>query len=153
PGGVCLHHGCIPSKALLHAAHLITAAHDAEAWGLKFPPAEINLDTLRGKKDKIVETMAKHLADLAKRRKVNYVQGRGRFEDSQTIQVGGGARVRFKHCIVATGSSPVKLPALSLDSPRVLDSTSALRLADIPKSLLVVGGGYIGLEMGTVYAA
>lgn len=153
PGGVCLHEGCIPSKALLHAAHVISAAEEAGAWGLKFAAPKIDLDTLRGKKDKIVQSMAGHLGELAKRRKVNWIQGRGRFEDSQTIQVEKGPRVRFKTCIVATGSLPARIPSLNLESPRVLDSTTALLLEDVPGSLLVVGGGYIGLEMGTVYAA
>src|SRR5262245_37868302 len=153
PGGVCLHEGCIPSKALLHAAHLITAAQDAAEWGLKFAAPKIDLDTLRAKKDGIVKKMADHLGELAKRRKVTVIQGRGQFADSQTVQVENGPRVRFKNCILATGSSPAKLPALNLDSPRLLDSTSALRLEGVPASLLVVGGGYIGLEMGSVYAA
>jgi dihydrolipoamide dehydrogenase len=153
PGGVCLIEGCIPSKALLHAAHLITAAHDAGEWGLKFAAPKIDLDTLRAKKDKIVQTMTNSLAELAKRRKVNWIQGRARFADSQTLEVDKGPRVRFKTCILATGSSPARIPSLSIESPRLLDSTSALLLEDIPASLLVVGGGYIGLEMGTVYAA
>src|SRR5262249_15878460 len=122
-------------------------------WGIKFAAPDINLDTLRGKKDKIVQTMANGLGELAKRRKVNYISGRGRFEDSQTIQVENGPRVRFKNCMLATGSVPTRLPTFNLESPRLLDSTSALRLESIPKSLLVVGGGYVGLELGTVYAA
>src|SRR5262245_10586593 len=92
PGGVCLHEGCIPSKALLHAAHLVTLAQDAKDWGLKFAPPDLNVDVLRAKKDKIVQTMANHLGELAKRRKVSYVEGRGRFEDSHTIQVENGPR-------------------------------------------------------------
>jgi dihydrolipoamide dehydrogenase len=152
PGGVCLHVGCIPSKALLHAVHLVSAAKSGAEWGIKFAPPQIDLDVLRARKDKIVQTMANHLGELAKRRKVTYIQGRGKFQDSQTIEVNNGQRVRFKNCIVATGSSPAKIPALSLNSPRVLDSTSALALENIPASLLVIGGGSIGLEMGTVYA-
>src|SRR5438128_6932305 len=153
PGGVCLHEGCIPSKALLHAAHLITTAREADTWGLKFAAPKIDVGALRTKKDAIVQGMAKNLGDLAKRRKVTYIEGRGRFEGSQSLQVEKGPRVRFKNCIVATGSVPARIPALNLDSPRVLDSSSALALDDVPGALLVVGGGYIGLEMGPVYAA
>jgi dihydrolipoyl dehydrogenase len=153
PGGVCLHDGCIPSKALLHAAHLITQAREATAWGLRFAPPDIDLNALRSKKEKIVDTLSGHLAELAKRRKVAWINARARFESSDSLQFDNGQRLRFKNCIVASGSSPTRLPALNLDSPRLLDSTSALKLDKIPASLLVVGGGYIGLEMGTVYAA
>lgn len=153
PGGICLHAGCIPSKALLHAAHVIGQAKDASAWGIRFSTPEIDVDALRAKKDKVVDTMANHLAELAKRRKVTWISARARFENSTTLVVDNGSRVTFKHAIIATGSSPVQLPALKLDSPRLLDSTSALKLDKVPASLLVVGGGYIGLEMGTVYAS
>jgi dihydrolipoamide dehydrogenase len=153
PGGVCLHVGCIPSKALLHAARLITDARDAGGWGVHFQPPRIDLDALRARKDKVVNTLAGHLAESAKARKVTYLRGRATFENSTTLQVEGSGKVRCKHCILATGSSPVRLRALGLESPRLLDSTSALALPDVPRSLLVVGGGYIGLEMGTVYAA
>jgi dihydrolipoamide dehydrogenase len=153
PGGICLHAGCIPSKALLHAAHLLTLAHDAGAWGITFAAPRVDVDTLRAKKDKIVDTMASNLAELAKRRKVTWISTRARFEDASTLALDNGSKLRFKNCIVATGSSPARLPSLSLDSPRLLDSTSALKLDKVPASLLVVGGGYIGLEMGTVYAA
>jgi dihydrolipoamide dehydrogenase len=153
PGGVCLHHGCIPSKALLHAAELISEAHEATAWGIKFPKPEIDLDALRARKSKVVDTMASNLAELCKRRKVTYLNTRATFADSHTLQLESGQQLRFKNCILATGSSPIRIPALSIDSPRVMDSTAALRLEDVPGSLLIVGGGYIGLEMGTVYAA
>jgi len=152
-GGVCLRRGCIPSKALLHAARLITDAHEAGTWGIKFTPPEIDLDTLRATKDKIVDKLSSHLGELAKRRKVNWIRGRATFEDSRTLAIDNGDRVRFQTCILATGSSPTRLPAFDVKSPRVLDSTSALQLPDVPKALLVVGGGYIGLELGTVYAA
>src|SRR5262249_38100446 len=105
------------------------------------------------RKDKIVDTLASSLVRLAKDRKVNHIQARATFTDKQALQLDNGGQVRFKNCIVATGSSPTKLPALSLDSSRVMDSTTALELPDVPASLLVIGGGYIGLEMGTVYAA
>jgi dihydrolipoamide dehydrogenase len=153
PGGVCLHVGCIPSKALLHAARLITDAHEAEGWGVHFGKPEINLGALRARKDKVVDTLSGHLAKSCKDRGVAYLRGRATFENSTTLLLDSGGRVRCKHAILATGSSPVKLRSLSLDSPRLLDSSSALALPDVPRSLLVVGGGYIGLEMGTVYAA
>jgi dihydrolipoamide dehydrogenase len=153
PGGTCLHVGCIPSKALLHAARLITDAREGAGWGIQFAPPKIDVATLRGRKDKIVETLSRNLLELCKRRNVEFVRSRGTFEDSQTLRLDDGSRRRFRHCIIATGSSPTRIPALSLESPRVLDSTSALRLEDVPGSLLVIGGGYIGLELGTVYAA
>jgi dihydrolipoamide dehydrogenase len=153
PGGACLHVGCIPSKALLHAAKIITEAHEAASWGLKFAAPEIDLNALRVRKDKIVDTMASHLAKLCKERQVTWLQGRGTFEDANTLAIDSGTKVRFKNCIIATGSSPTQIPNLSIPSPRVIDSTGALKLENNPASLLVVGGGYIGLEMGTVYAA
>src|SRR5437867_2997186 len=132
PGGVCLHDGCIPSKALLHAAELITEAQEAGSWGIKFAAPKIDLDVLRSRKNKIVDTMASHLAELCKRRKVAYISTRATFADSHTLQLDNGERLRFKNAILATGSSPTRIPALSLDSPRVLDSTSALRLENVP---------------------
>jgi dihydrolipoamide dehydrogenase len=153
PGGACLFVGCIPSKALLHAAKIITETHEAESWGLKFAPPQIDLNALRARKDKIVDTLASHLAKLCKDRQVTWQQGRGTFEDANTLAIDNGTKVRFKNCIIATGSSPTQIPNLSIPSPRVLDSTGALKLESTPASLLVVGGGYIGLEMGTVYAA
>jgi dihydrolipoamide dehydrogenase len=153
PGGACLHVGCIPSKALLHAAHIISQAHEAGSWGLKFASPQIDLNALRARKDKIVDTMASQLAKSCKDRQVTWIQGRGTFEDASTLAIDNGAKVRFKNCIVATGSSPTQIPNLSIPSPRVVDSTGALKLEGTPASLLVVGGGYIGLELGTVYAA
>ncbi len=152
PGGACLHCGCIPSKALLHVAHVIHGAHDALAFGLKFAKPEIDLNVMRAKKDKIIDTMASHLLDLCKKRSITHIAGRGTFIDANTLQVDGGATVKFQRCILATGSSPTKLPTFDIKSDRVLDSTGALKLENIPKTLLVVGGGYIGLEMGSVYA-
>jgi dihydrolipoamide dehydrogenase len=153
PGGVCLHAGCIPSKALLHAARLIIDAREAETWGIKFGKPHIDVAALRAQEFKIIDTMSKNLLELAKKRKVDFIHSRGSFESSTALKLDNGTRVEFKHCIVATGSSPVKIPALNIDSPRVLDSTSALKLDEVPDKLLVVGGGYIGLELGTVYAA
>jgi dihydrolipoamide dehydrogenase len=153
PGGVCLHCGCIPSKALLHAARLITEAHEAGSWGLHFQAPKIDLPALRARKEKIVDSMATNLAELAKRRKVTYLQARATFDNSTTLKLDNGGSVTYKHCILATGSLPARPPMLNLNSPRLLDSTGALQLENAPTSLLVVGGGYIGLEMGTVYAA
>jgi dihydrolipoamide dehydrogenase len=153
PGGTCLHVGCIPSKALLHTAKLITDARGAGAFGVQFGPPKIDVNGVRGHWIKVVDTLAKNLLELCKRRKVEFVRGRATFVDSQTIQLDDGSRRRFKNCIIATGSVPAKIPSLSIDSPRVMDSTGALRLEDVPGSLLVVGGGYIGLELGYVYAA
>jgi dihydrolipoamide dehydrogenase len=153
PGGVCLQVGCIPSKTLLHAARLITDAQEAEGWGVHFGKPEINLDAVRARKDKVVDTLMGHLAKAAKDRGVTYLRARAAFENSTSLRLDNGGAVRSKNCILATGSSPVRLRGLSLDSPRLLDSTGALALPDIPRSLLVVGGGYIGLEMGTVYSA
>jgi dihydrolipoamide dehydrogenase len=153
PGGTCLHVGCIPSKAVLHAAKLITDVRDAAHVGITFGAPKIDINGVRGHWQKVVDTLSKNLAGLARARKVAYVQGRGRFVDGRTIEVEGGARYRFEHAIVATGSVPIFPPALNLKSPRVMDSTGALKLEEVPPRLLVVGGGYIGLELGYVYAA
>ena len=152
-GGTCLQVGCIPSKSLLHAAKLITDARDAEHIGLVFGPPKIDVDGVRGFKQKVIDGLTKNLVELCKRRKVDLVQSRAEFQDSQTVKCDDGSVHRFKHCIVATGSSPVRPPMFNLPTPRLMDSTGALELAEVPKSLLVVGGGYIGLELGYVYAA
>jgi dihydrolipoamide dehydrogenase len=153
PGGTCLYIGCIPSKTLLHAAHVIDAAHDAADFGLKFAKPEIDLDKLRAKSEKVVEMMTNSLLKGCKDRGITHIVGRGNFVDAHTIQVEKGPTVKFKNCVIAVGSVPAKLPAFDIGSKRILDSTSALRLENIPKTLLVVGGGYIGLELGSVYAA
>ena len=153
PGGTCLTIGCIPSKALLHAAHVIHAAQDAAEFGLKFANPEIDVAKLRAKKDKIVEMMTSSLLDGCKKRGITHVVGRGSFVDANTIEVANGPTIKFQKCIIAVGSIPAKLPTFDIGSKRILDSTSALALENIPKTLLVVGGGYIGLEMGSVYAA
>jgi dihydrolipoamide dehydrogenase len=153
PGGSCLHVGCIPSKALLHAAKVIIDAKDAQAIGLHYEAPKIDVATLRTHTFKTVDTMANNLLELCKRRKVEYIHARGTFVDSHTLALDNGEKRQFEHAIVATGSSPTKLPGLDLASPRVIDSTGALKLEDVPRSLLVVGGGYIGLEMGCVYAS
>jgi dihydrolipoamide dehydrogenase len=153
PGGSCLHVGCIPSKALLHAARIVGEAQEGASWGLKFAPPEVDINVLRARKDKIVDTLASHLAKLCKERQVTWIQGRGAFEDAHILAVDNSNKVRFKNCIIATGSTPTQLPNLTVASPQVLDSTGALKLENVPATLLVIGGGYIGLEMGTVYAA
>jgi dihydrolipoamide dehydrogenase len=157
PGGVCLYRGCIPSKALLHVAKLLDEAKHAEAWGISFGPPKIDLDRLRSFKEKVVGQLTGGLGQLSKQRKITYIQGTATFRDARSVDVTreGGATetVAFDYAIVATGSRPATVPGLSIDSPRVMDSTGALELPDIPNTLLVVGGGYIGLELGSVYAA
>jgi len=157
-GGVCLNVGCIPSKALLHAAALIEeAAHSADI-GVEFGPPKIDLDKLRAFKDgKVVGQFTKGLAGMAKQRKVRVVQGVASFVSPNELEIvgedGKTQLLRFEQCIIAAGSQAVKLPAFPWDDPRVMDSTDALQIADVPKQLLVVGGGIIGLEMATVYRA
>ena len=155
-GGVCLNVGCIPSKALLHAAAVIDEASHAKDYGIDFGAPKIALDALRGYKEKVVGQLTKGLAGMAKQRKVRVAQGAGRFVSPHEIEVTGDTGtqlIRFEQCIIAAGSQPVKLPAFPWDDARVMDSTDALDLKDIPKSMLVVGGGIIGLEMATVYRA
>ncbi|WP_374383808.1 dihydrolipoyl dehydrogenase [Thermomonas sp.] len=156
-GGVCLNVGCIPSKALLHAADVIEQAAHASDYGVDFGAPKINIDTLRGYKDKVVGQLTKGLSGMAKQRKVRVVQGTAKFLSAHELEImgdDGKAQVlRFAQCIIAAGSQPVKLPAFPWDDPRVMDSTDALDLADVPKTMLVVGGGIIGLEMATVYRA
>jgi dihydrolipoamide dehydrogenase len=153
PGGTCLHVGCIPSKAVLHAAKLLTDARDAAHIGIDFGTPKIDINGVRGHWQRVVETLTGNLDRLSKARKIDYVTGRGKFVDGRTIEVEGRGRYRFENCIIATGSVPAAPPSLSLASPRVMDSTGALKLEDVPPRLLVIGGGYIGLEMGYVYAA
>jgi len=155
-GGVCLNVGCIPSKALLHAAEVIEEARHAASYGVTFGEASIDLDKLRAHKDKVVGTMNTGLAGMARQRKVRTVIGIARFVSSNELEIDNGADkklLRFEQCIVAVGSQPVKLPGFPWQDPRVMDSTDALLLADVPKELLVVGGGIIGLEMACVYAS
>jgi dihydrolipoamide dehydrogenase len=158
PGGVCLHEGCIPSKALLHAAEAIDSAATASTFGVKFGQPEIDVNQLRAWKQGVTDKLSQGIVGMCKSAGVEIIQGKAIFEDSRTLRIEGGAegapaRIKFKHAILATGSRPVTLRDLSLTSKRLLDSTGALALEDVPASLLVVGGGYIGLEMGTVYAA
>jgi dihydrolipoamide dehydrogenase len=156
PGGVCLYRGCIPSKALLHAAKVIGESRQAADWGITFSEPKIDLDKLRAWKDGVVNKLTGGLGQLSRQRKVDFIRGRATFLDSRTLKIegqDGERRLVFENAILATGSRPAAPPALSLDSLRVMDSTAALELDDIPKTMLVIGGGYIGLELGTVYAA
>src|SRR5690606_2683373 len=155
-GGVCLNVGCIPSKALLHAARVIDEAAHAGDIGITFGAPKIDLDKLRAYKDKVVAQMNGGLAGMAKQRKVRTLQGTGRFVSPHELEVetqDGVKLVRFANAIIAAGSQAMKLPGFPWDDPRMMDSTDALDLADIPKKLLVVGGGIIGLEMACVYDA
>ena len=156
-GGVCLNVGCIPSKALLHAAKVISETEEMSAHGIKFTKPKIELDGLRGWKNDVVGKLTGGLTGLAKARKVKTVQGYGRFTGPNMIMVEGPdgetTRVSFDQCVIAAGSEPVKLPFVPHDDERVIDSTGALELRDIPKRLLVLGGGIIGLEMACVYEA
>jgi len=157
PGGVCVYRGCIPSKALLHVANLVTEAKHSSAWGIDFGAPKIDLDKLRGFKNDVVKRLTNGTGQLAKFRKVQYIRGMAELLDPHSLKVrktdGGDETIQFDHAILATGSVPAIPPMLKVEDPRVMDSTAALELPDIPKSLLVVGGGYIGLELGSVYAA
>jgi dihydrolipoamide dehydrogenase len=157
PGGVCLYRGCIPSKSLLHVAKLIEESEQAKNWGIEFAAPKIDLARLRGFKEGVVKKLTGGLGILAKQRKVKYVQGKAAFENSTTLRIakadGSQESLSFDRIVIATGSRPAIVPTLKLDTPRMMDSTGALNLEDIPGTLLVVGGGYIGLELGSVYAA
>lgn len=157
PGGVCLFRGCIPSKTLLHAAKLLSEAREAANWGIEFSDPTIDIDKLRAWKESVVEQLTSGVGQLARQRKITFIQGRASFLDDNNLKIervsGEEEVLSFEHAIVATGSRPATIPSLSLDSDRLMDSTSALELNEIPRNLLVIGGGYIGLELGTVYAA
>ncbi|MCR4438464.1 MAG: dihydrolipoyl dehydrogenase [bacterium] len=157
PGGVCLHRGCIPSKALLHVAKTIRLAKEAAEWGVQFAPPAVDIDKIRAWKDAVVEKLTAGLGMLTRQRKIRYLQGVATLKSAHSLQVktvgGGSEELTFDHAILATGSRSAIVPSLRLDSPRVWDSTAALELRWLPKTLLVIGGGYIGLELGSVYAA
>ena len=157
PGGVCLYRGCIPSKALLHIAKLIEESREAKKWGITFGEPEIDIKKLRRFKNKVVAKLTGGLGMLVKQRKINYIQGTAEFLSSSKLVIkmenGGTEKLEFENAVIATGSVPTKIPAFDIGSKRILNSTSALELEDIPKKLLVLGGGYIGLEMGSVYSA
>jgi dihydrolipoamide dehydrogenase len=157
PGGVCTYRGCIPSKALLHVAKLLSETRHASAWGIDFGEPHIDIDRLRAFKQGVVDRLTGGLGQLTRQRKITYIQGRASFVDAHTLKVqltqGGEQDVRFEKLIIATGSRPSTLPNVPVSKDRLLDSTSALEMASVPKTMLVIGGGYIGLELGTVYAA
>jgi dihydrolipoamide dehydrogenase len=156
PGGVCLYKGCIPSKALLHVSKVITEAGEAENWGVKFSKPEIDIEKIRNWKNDVVGKLTGGLGQLVKQRKIEYIRGKASFKNSTSLKIetvdSKTETISFENAIIATGSRPIEIPSLSLNSPKVMNSSSALALDDIPKSLLVVGGGYIGLELGSVYA-
>jgi dihydrolipoamide dehydrogenase len=156
PGGVCVYRGCIPSKALLHVAKLVDESRHAKAWGIEFAEPKIDIAKLRDFKNNVVKRLTGGTGQLVKARKIQYLQGWAEILDPHNLKVklvnGGEETVQFEHAMLATGSQPAIPPMLKVDDPRVMDSTGALDLPDIPKSMLVVGGGYIGLELGTVYA-
>jgi dihydrolipoamide dehydrogenase len=154
-GGVCLNRGCIPSKALLHAAQLITEARESEHRGITFGPPKIDLGKLRTWKDSIIEKLSGGITSLAKLRDVEVLYGRGYFEDSKTLRVetsGGQKFVTYDAAIIAVGSKSAMPKAFDLGNPRIMTSREALEVPDVPGTLLIVGGGYIGMELGTVYA-
>ncbi|MEP1447464.1 MAG: dihydrolipoyl dehydrogenase [Paraglaciecola sp.] len=153
-GGVCLNVGCIPSKALLHVAKVIDDAKEMAGHGVTFGEPTIDLDKVRSWKDSVVSKLTGGLSGMAKMRKVKHVQGYGKFTGGNTLEVegkDGKTTITFDNAIIAAGSEPVNLPFIPQDDPRVIDSTGALELADVPEKMLVLGGGIIGLEMGTVY--
>jgi dihydrolipoamide dehydrogenase len=157
PGGVCLYRGCIPSKALLHVAKLLEEAEQAKNWGIEFARPKVDLAKLRGWKEGVVKKLTGGLGQLCKQRSVTFIQGKAAFVNGTTLKVtksaaAGEETLTFDRIVIATGSRPSVIPSLKLDSPRMMDSTGALDLQDVPKTLLVIGGGYIGLELGSVYA-
>ena len=155
PGGVCLYRGCIPSKALLHVAKVVDEARHAGNWGVTFAEPSIDVNRLRAYKQGVVDKLTAGVGSVARLRKVKFIQGRATLTGPKSLKVAGASgdtELQFEHLILATGSHPTKIPSLSLDSPRMMDSTSGLELPDVPTSLLVIGGGYIGLELGSVYA-
>jgi len=155
-GGVCLNSGCIPSKALLHATEILRAAKESAARGIEFDAPRVDLDKLRSWKESVLDQLGQGIRDLAQKRRVQLIHGRGHFEDSQTLRVEtaeGQKFISYEKAIIAVGSKPAMPSAFDLGNKRIMTSTEALELQDIPNDLLVVGGGYIGMELGTVYAA
>ena len=156
PGGVCLYNGCIPSKTFLFLSELIHDARRAESMGVAFGKPRIDLKALREWKGKVIDTMANGLVSLSNRRGVQLLQGRAQFESSEKVRLSDAevSHIKFQHAIVATGSRPIAFPGTTFKpGGRIMSSTGALALADVPQSLLIIGGGYVGLELGTVYAA
>lgn len=157
PGGVCLYKGCIPSKALLHIANVLSEAQLSKNFGVEFGRPKIDINKMRSWKNDVITKLTSGLGSLTRQRKIEYIKGEATFISSNNIEIKkeGNAQetIGFENVIIATGSCPAKIPGLSIVSPNLLDSTSALYLNDIPKTMLIIGGGYIGLELGTVYAA
>jgi len=157
PGGVCLYRGCIPTKALLHLSKIKTDAEEASDMGIKFTSAEVDVDKIRNWKDKVVKKLTGGLGQLVKAHKITYMKGMAKFLDSKTLEVDladeGKKKISFENVIIATGASPIQLPNIKTDDPRIMNSAASLDLKDIPGKMLVVGGGYIGLEMATIYRA
>lgn len=157
PGGTCLYVGCIPSKAYLHVAKLLNETKEAHKWGINFNEPKIEIDKIRKFKEDVVFQNTSGTGQLVKQRKINYIQGTASFINSNNLSIdkvdGSKEELQFENAILATGSIPAKIPGLSIDSSKVMDSTDALELKDIPKRLLVVGGGVIGMELGSVYAS
>lgn len=157
PGGVCLYRGCIPTKALLHLAEIRKDAEEAEDMGMKFTPPEIDIKKVIEWKDKVVKKLTGGLGQLNKARKINYIRGMAKFISENEVEVekdeGGKEKIQFENAIISTGAKPVSLPGIDISKERILDSEKALELKTIPKKLLVIGGGYIGLEMATIYKA
>lgn len=156
PGGICLYRGCIPSKALLHVAKVLNESKEAKNWGIDFSEPKIDIDKMRSWKDSVIHKMTGGLGILCKQRRINFIQGKASFINSTTLKItkanAAEEQLTFKNAILAVGSYPLTIPNLPQD-PRIINSTGALELENIPKNLLVVGGGYIGLELGSVYAA
>ena len=157
PGGVCLHRGCIPSKALLHVSKLVSEADEAAGIGVTFARPQIDLERVRNWKDEVIGKLTGGLGSKVDKFKITHVRGTARFKDARTLTVttasGAVGEMAFEQAILATGSRPIMLPGVAADSKRIIDSTGALEIAEVPSSLLVVGGGYIGLELGSVYAS
>ncbi|MFW5976298.1 MAG: dihydrolipoyl dehydrogenase, partial [Alkalispirochaetaceae bacterium] len=155
PGGVCLHWGCIPTKALLHVVKVTDEARKAKEWGLTYSAPEVDIDQLRSFKDSVIQKLTGGLAQLTKQRKIEHLHGYARFSSEKELTVslndGGEEQVAFEHAIIATGATPISLPNVNIESDRILYAKSALELEGVPESLLVVGGGYIGLELGSVF--
>ncbi|HSH50391.1 MAG TPA: NAD(P)/FAD-dependent oxidoreductase, partial [Bacteroidales bacterium] len=156
PGGVCLYRGCIPTKALLHLTKIKTDAEHAKVLGIKFSEPEVDIEKVIDWKNKVVKQLTGGLGQLVKARKINYIKSRAKFINSNTVELSGdkeSGKITFKKAIIATGATPVTIPSINIDSEHVIDSTKALDLKEVPKKMLIIGAGYIGLEMATIYKA
>jgi len=156
PGGVCLYRGCIPTKALLHLTKIKTDAEHAKDLGIKFSEPEVDIEKVIDWKNKVVKQLTGGLGQLVKARKINYIKSRAKFINSNTVELSGdkeGEKITFKKAIIANGATPVTIPSINIDSEHVIDSTKALDLKEVPQKMLIIGAGYIGLEMATIYKA